>query len=331
MTALFSHSRSTLLPIILGGLSLQACDPQTARPSPQHMDRGLMSQDGGQHAAPHTAPGDLIPGLLSPLAYGHNSWAGLDERVRRNLSAIEMDLARLDAHQGRSDQARTHAERAVDLNLRVQGLPADDFIEGRIVGSTVPCDDERPLEQRVQSAMYDGWCGASVALLMQIEPAWAQRIGQDLLPDYPDHVGQPCASLVRYHQARDAQQRGDTSEAQRQATRAAGELLELLRDEVHAEGAELTITAGAEDWNVETLSYHHTDTASYWGWRTTERQVQQLSAYAQDAATLSGDAKLLAAVRARTAGIDTVLATRLVSLDHSARWTTVEALGRIPT
>ncbi len=320
-----------LILTFLAGPCVGGCRPTPGPDRGGPGDEMILATDGGQHAAPHTAPGDLMPGLLPPKAYGHESWSGLHERVRRNLASSQLDLAKTAQLQDHHDQALEHALHALDVTLAVQGVPADLFFEGHGDQAKPLTVDARPLEQRVQGAVSDGWCGASLITLMQIEPSWAERVGAELVPDYDTHTAEPCGSIITYHRARAAELQGSPAQASALASQAASGMNALLVETVQVDGAELSLTDASSTWDWEPLAYPTAGASFPWGWRTAPKQIEALMGYASQAATLSGDAALQATVSARTQELSTVLEAWRATSPRSPRRVHSDALGWVPT
>jgi len=124
----------------VGATSAERSDHDSSRPA--GVDFGQVGLTGGQ-------PQEVVAGVYPPYVYGiqhvfhedaavdtmsdqvagHFCWSGLDQRLRRNLSLQLVDLAKLEATQGRLEHARSAAAEALSIALEYS-TPADPVVTG---------------------------------------------------------------------------------------------------------------------------------------------------------------------------------------------------------
>ncbi len=312
-------------PLLLMGL---ACSTDSAPPAE---DPGIIRSTAYNELDPEAYEQahcrELLPGLFTHQCYGLNSWLALHARVRRNLANVEMDLAKLARAQGRLDEAEDRARRALEINLATQGPPAD-VIRQFTTAPSGPVPDTRPLEARIETALADGWCGPSLILLTELDPSWALRIegGED-----PSHGAEPCASLLQLRRAQAHALAREEAEARTEAQRAAERMVEQLVVTLDATQPAEPMPPPPLSWDWAPLSYPTAELGFHWGWPHMEDQLELLAAQAARAAELAGDP-------VSSQGVEQT-ATRLTRLrelrddlpELGLRWTTAEALGRVPT
>jgi hypothetical protein len=270
----------------------------------------------------------IAPGLFSPMCYGLNSWDGLHARVRRNQANAELDLAKLAAHRGLDEEARERALRAVDINLAMQGPPAD-LIRHVAHPHRAPNRDPRPLEQRLKAAVEDGWCGYSLVLLTELDPSWVLRLGHDGAAIGSD--AEPCASLLLLRAAQAHAQAGQDDQARAAARQAAQRMREQIVLTMEATPPGEPMPAPPQTWEWAPLIHPTRRLGFHWGWPHMEDQLALLAEQAAVAAQLTGNTPLILSVEQTADALAELVELRADIPELGLRWTTAEALGRVPT
>jgi len=274
---------------------------------------------------------ELLPGLLSPLGYGQACWEGVDARVRGNLSAQWLDLARVELAQGRQTEARRLVVQALGTILDAQARPGFEEPPGHCLEAP-PAADPRSIDARLSELIHQGWFGPEAYAYLATDPSHTDQIigvtpGERSIPPLPD----PALGTLYLMAARSAQAREDQEAAASWARQSLDTTTGVL-DRTLA-----TRTGGHDlsppgDLLADTyMNAELTSTAFTWGWFTVDHQLRFLLAQAIEASRLSGDPQPAPPVARLQDALDPVLQARAEDPAMGARWTSQDALGRVPS
>ena len=276
---------------------------------------------------------EAYPGLYCPQVYGLNDWTIMELRVRRNLSAQLLDLARVQLKTGQAERARANVQQALSVVLADGRNPAQAAYRRRPQKDSktlsIPADLlGRPLGQRLRLALESGWFGAAALAYFRMFPGpdgevWTPDMFQGAAPKMPLGARGVWWLMAAQHMKR----RGDGPGSTMAARKAVALISQATR--------EVLAAANKERFSdLNNMSYLINDPTARrfpWGWLSVDYYLPRLEGFLAEAAALSASKAEARADHQALRSRARALLRRRQSRPGLPLHITAEALAAVPT
>ena len=265
---------------------------------------------------------EIVKGVLTPHAYGIETWEMLEQRVVINLTHQLVDLSKVLIARGRREEARAAAREALDLDLTYLAPDKPSRPPRSSPASTPP--KEGPLARRALSALSKGWLTATGLCYLSLHPL--PRDGRGLRGHRMQLVHSAVWHLLKARHLRASDPAGSAG-----AARTAFEgLIKVISDRIsRARARPMDKSIAAQD---EFLGGDPFVPSFPWGWWSVEFGLARLSAYLKEAAQLTGDAAVARKALLHQGRVAAFLMDRRKPGKWARpNWTSEGRLGKPPT
>lgn len=327
---LIDFRKKTTLAVLTGMLPIAAV---VIALSIWHRDRaaGAGDMEGG------LAPGDehsafvddkeILPGLYPPEIYGLKDWPALHRRVIGNLTTALLDLTRIAHLRGDDTRADVFSSLALAYDLHSRG-------DGSVDVAALPAGaatDREDLERRLMEEVGINRLYPSSYVYLSVHPAALESVyaGRSS-PIHPQSVDSRLIDgIVSLLVARADEHDGDLERARSHAARSADLLCGVIQRKLDARNS--SPDAYVISPRAVFLGFRIQKAVYPWGYFGRDSELAQILLFAEEAASLSGDARQRARCESLRPGVEGVREAASVGFLQSGPRTSGAALNRVPT